>query len=221
MNRSIFSLLIFAAVIAVLFVNVDAQCASALDPQNVCLYGTTSLSGSGGNMQQQSCQIVNENPFAYTSSGTNCEAAVRNDGSACVQFYAKYLCSGVCPKCNLPLCNSYCDNYEEVCPTAAANGCFRGISCSGVSPPTCVDWSVDVSKIPAATTTTTHRVTTTTTTTRAPTTTTTERGTGTTRDVTTTTLDDFTSPASIQNNQAALIVLAIGALITFTINYRI
>ena len=185
----------------------SAQCAQALTTQNVCLYGTTSLSGAGGNMAQENCQLVNNNPFSYPNSGTNCEAAIRSDGSACVEFYAKYMCSSICPKCNLSPCNYYCDNYQSLCPTAAANNCFRGIFCENVAPPACVDWDVDTSKIPSAPVTTTR----TTTTTQRPATTTTHQGTG-TQAPTTTTPDDLTSNAGIIKvlNTEAVMVIAFG-----------
>lgn len=189
---------------------VTAQCTQAIDPQNVCLYGNAALTGTAGDAQRSSCQVVNANPFAAPNVGTNCEAHIRADGSACVQFYAEYQCSVSCAKCLLPVCPSFCANYQSVCPTAAANDCFHGIFCDGTpgsSPQSCVDWNVNVAKIPASTGTT---VTTTTTTTTHHTTTT---GTDVTSSTSTTTDDDFTSNAlklAIEGATAIGIILAWG-----------
>lgn len=164
---------VIALVIASCIVACSAQqgCTTALDPEKICLYGSANLNGFGGNMAQETCQAVNNNPFAEPGvpSYAHCENDVRANGPDCVKFYAKYQCSGLCAKCNLPLCPSYCENYAAICPIAAQSGCFQGISCGGTagsSPQSCVDWSIDASKIPAAsaltttTTSTTHHTTT-------------------------------------------------------------
>ncbi len=207
-----FLLLLLVVVVVVLACtkHINAQCSQALDIQNVCLYGTTSLNGVGGNMRQENCRTVNENPFAYPNSGRNCEAAVRADGQDCIAFYASYMCSSICPKCNLSPCNNFCDDHASICPTATANDCFHGIFCENDEPPTCVRWNVDTSKIPSApvTTTTTRALTTTTTTTTTPRTGT--SGTGTT---TTTGSDDLTSSSSDISSAAALLIGATGLLL--------
>lgn len=203
---------IVVVVVVLLFsaiVNIDAQCSQAVDAQNVCLYGTTSLNGVGGNTLQQNCQTVNGNPFAYPNGGTSCESAVRSDGSACIEFYSKYMCSALCVKCNLSPCNYFCDNHQSICPTATSHNCFQGIACDNEFPPTCVNWDVDVSKIPN-----TPITTTTTTTTRQSTTsgatTTTAHNSGSTS---TTTSEDFTSSAySIASSSS---IMLIGFIATF------
>lgn len=214
--------LILIIVLAALASSINAQngCTTASDPENICLYGTANLNGFGDNMQQQICQAVNANPFAYPTiaSYAHCEHDVRADGSDCIKFYAKYQCSGVCARCNLQLCPSYCDDYQSKCPTAAASGCFQGISCAGTpgtTPPSCVDWSIDSSKIPAGSPTTslTTKKTSTTTTRAAATSTThntattTSGNSGTSTSKTTTTSEDgsFSSASTISFGTFALV----------------
>lgn len=183
-------------------------CQTAIDSPNVCLYGSNILEGAGsGDADRLACSAVNENPFVYAASpGTSgvsasqCEADARADGSACVQFYAKYACASNCQLCNLGPCSYFCSNYATICPTATASQCFKSISCaSGNSAgDTCTQWSIDSSKIPASTATTTKTTKTTTTTPRS-----TTSGTGTGTDT-----DQFTSNAPIFNTADVKVIFS-------------
>lgn len=187
---------LLAALLAVC-VHVDAQCSQGQTP-NVCRYGNNQLNGIAGSNTFNTCAAVNQNPFAvrgiFAGSVTaeQCETFARQDGNKCIEFYAQVQCAGACNECGRGICQSFCDDYADICPTPTENGCFQFINCESSSP--CTRWAVDTDELPDPIRTTTSGTTRTTT-----------SNTGTGTGTTTTGGDDDSGAAQLTICAAALI----------------
>lgn len=227
--KTISVLLVFIACVFTVgsLIEETSACQTALEPQNICLYGNNILDGLGDfDSSRLACKAVNDNPFVYAASAGNsgvtaaqCETYARQDGTACVQFYAKYVCAAYCPLCGFLPCPYFCENYAIICPVANQNHCFQSIACSSgdTAGSTCTEWGIDSAKIPSAgaTTKTTTTTTATTKTTKATITTSSHVTTSGTGTHTTTSSDTFTSHASL--NEVCHALGIIGLVILFFI----
>lgn len=144
--------------------SANAQCSDTLVP-DTCQFGTNRLNVFPGTISYTTCSNVNKNPFSVPPifgaaglSANQCETVAREDGQACIQFYARVQCSGACEKCAVGICPNFCDNYQTTCPTATALGCFDFITCAD-SATSCTKWDVS-GNLPSPATTTTTRTTT-------------------------------------------------------------
>ncbi len=166
-----------AAIILILFAitlqGTYGQSCSSVRPYEpeVCKF-SGSLEGISGGIQSNACGVANNNPFdaaPFGSSGGQsireaCNAAVRSDGNNCEQFYLEYQCSGWCPACNEDICKKFCVNAPSTCPTADGLGCFGNKNFCADTNSGCVDWDVNINKLPSSSTTATTGTHTTTTT---------------------------------------------------------
>lgn len=157
---------IFLAFVVLASTHVNAQCSRGEAP-NVCRYGNNQLNVFPGTSAYTTCAAVNQNPFSVKGifsgsvSAEECATFARQDGNKCIEFYAQVQCAGACNECGRGICQSFCDNYEDICPTPAANKCFQFINCEASSP--CTDWPVDTDDLPDPIRTTTSGTTRTTT----------------------------------------------------------
>jgi len=187
---------------------LDCSVITSFSP-NVCLFSTSQqLNFIDQSPSATLCQATNTNPFnngAMTSTGfadrDRCNTAVREDGSACIELYAKFQCSSVCPLCLEQPCKSYCDNIHSACPGATAAGCFTQLPPCASSNTGCTDWSVDKSKLPSAISTTTTKAT----------------GSVTTATTTTTTTHTGTTSGASPLIDTCMLFLCIGFMMVFVL----
>lgn len=163
-----FFIFYFICAILILTTTANAEDCSAVrsyDPR-ACLF-SGSLKGISGSAYANLCYDANLSPLTATPYGSNsgvCSDKVRQDGNACIKFYAKMMCSSSCIACNQFICKDFCSNATSICPSAAEAGCFGTLAYCSDSNTGCTNWNVDISMIPTAPTTTTTKTNPTTTT---------------------------------------------------------
>jgi hypothetical protein len=187
MNRFILMIVLIVTLTATVtsVTALDCSLVTSFAP-DVCLFNPSQqLNFLDQTTPSTFCRDVNIDPFsaaAMTSNGAadrdRCNTAIRQDGNACIELYAMFVCSSTCELCLKDACKSFCDDIRTVCPGATAANCLTQLSPCSDSNTDCTDWDVDTSKLPSAIDTTTAATTKATGTTTATTTTTT--GTGTT-----------------------------------------
>lgn len=177
----------------------NAQCFPG-ETQDVCLYDDNSLVPPAGSDAFKLCASINKNPFNDAPvfgrvglTATQCTTAIREDGDACIRFYAEAQCSAACKRCATIICNEFCAEHADVCPIATDLGCFDFIVCANPGDTSCTSWKVS-NNLPEPIATTTASTTRTTT----------ASGTGTGTGTRTTTTDS-SDAASISAGTAMII----------------
>ena len=154
--------------IAVAITNVSAQTCSLITTYspNVCLFNPQQqLDFFDQTGPSDLCKNVNIDPFANGGMTTadkraTCNEFIREDGTSCIDLYAKFLCSSYCNLCLKDPCKNFCDTIAATCPKASANGCFSLMPPCASDNTACTNWNVDTSKLPSPIATTTTKATT-------------------------------------------------------------
>lgn len=154
--------------IVVAITNVSAQTCSLITTYspNVCLFDPQQqLNFFDQTPASDFCKATNTNPFTNGGMTTAdkqdaCNTLIREDGSACITLYAKFMCSNDCSLCLKDPCKNFCDTIAATCPKASANGCFSLMPPCASDNTACTNWNVDTSKLPSPIATTTTKATT-------------------------------------------------------------